>query len=94
MEPRINMEHLPKHLCATCKFVSKCRRAKSVHDQLLNVESDALEKWKLDVDVSYMIRECDLYSVNWELLEMLNNGIEIEIIEDWEDDDEEGGGRV
>lgn len=93
MESRFDMEHLPKHLCATCKFISKCRRAKAVHDQLLTVEADALDNWKMDVDVTYMIRECDLYSANWELINALQDGITIEIIEEWDEDDPEGEGR-
>lgn len=90
MEPRFQMENLPKHLCATCKFMNKCRRVKTVHEQLSEVEADALEKWKMDLDVSYMIRECDLYAIDWDLVNMMNGfgGIQIEII-DWDDTEEE-----
>lgn len=84
MEPRIIMQNVPQHLCVTCKFVSKCRRFKTVHQQLSDVEADALDKWKLDVDVSYMIRECDMYTINWDMVNALQEAYGMI------DDDDEG----
>jgi hypothetical protein len=55
-----------EHLCETCQFTHKCVRFHNIHDRLLQVESDALNDWRMDVDVEFSIKKCDLYTADKE----------------------------
>lgn len=88
MSDRISLENRPEHLCATCKYAQKCKRTRAIHTALGDIESDALEKWQINVDVAYQINECSLYAVDWDLINGSDDEIVIEIYLDDEEDED------
>ncbi len=67
----IQVEVDMSHLCNTCRFQHKCLRFKGIDKALDIVEENALDKWRLDVDVDFIVRQCDLYSADMERIQEL-----------------------
>lgn len=79
------VDYEPNHLCQTCRYLRKCPRYKQLIEKLNEIEVKAFENWKLDVSVFFRVEDCDLYKVNWELMDT----VQIEIVYGDSDDDED-----
>lgn len=72
MERMIN--YTPQHLCDTCKFINKCTRFGAILNSLRSLEVEVFEKWKMNLKTALMIDECDLYKVDWEIVQLMQEG--------------------
>jgi hypothetical protein len=61
---------------------------KEIHNSLSDIESDALENWKINLDVTYQINECDLYVVDMDMVRAIQQAVEMLEDDDLEDLDE------
>lgn len=80
-----------EHLCQTCRFTEKCIRFKGINKALDIMEENALDKWRVDVDVDFSVRSCDLYSADdVKMAEFVNQVVEEYMEENGLDEDEQG----
>jgi len=50
-----------EHLCDVCAFTHKCIRHKAIMTALQTVEENSLEKWHLDIDTNFVVKNCSLF---------------------------------
>lgn len=55
-----------EHLCSICEYTHKCIRFKSITEAISKIEENALDKWRLDVEITYGIKKCDLLKIDEE----------------------------
>lgn len=64
MSEETGFEYISVNLCDICKYTHKCPRLGYIHQQLLQLESEALATWRINLETDYLIEECDLYSLD------------------------------
>ncbi|GEA16742.1 hypothetical protein E308F_29880 [Moorella sp. E308F] len=60
------IEYVELCYCDTCKYAHKCARLNYIYQKLQELEVEVLDKWKLNLEVDYLINDCDLYMPNLE----------------------------
>lgn len=67
----MDLQFKPIHLCSSCKYVNKCKWYSTIVNTLYTLEVESLDSWGDDLSTAFQIRECGRYSVNFELLNAL-----------------------
>lgn len=60
------------HKCQICKYQGKCLRHSTIHEALFNVTANALERWNIDVDITYLVQSCERFVPDFDMIEALN----------------------
>lgn len=88
-QDRIIMEYKPSHDCFSCKFRNKCPRQIEIYDALRNMEINAVGKWGMDLKMTYHISECNLYRMDFSVINQVATQQQQYMQEDEGDDDDE-----
>lgn len=79
MDDKKTLDLEVEHLCGICQYTHKCIRFKGITEAVQKIEENALDKWRVDTELTYAIKKCDLFLVDEQKVEKMIEEILVEI---------------